>query len=173
VEKNQELLRHFFYSTRNFLHPIQGEVLVSLRNTLFYNRWNIQEQAKRSGFKLKRTEKFDSSLYAGYEPQRTHPASFRGEPPTTSNAFTHIFVLDKTLTPEIPLTQGRANHANKLAQSKASSKKSNSSNKISSSVLQCKVCQVTLKDQKKYNAHINSAKHARKIKAAKKNQSIK
>lgn len=51
VVKNQELLRNFFYSTRPFLHPTRGQVLVSLRNTLFYNRWKIQEQAKRSGFK--------------------------------------------------------------------------------------------------------------------------
>lgn len=51
VVKNQELLRNFFYSTRPFLHPTRGQVLVSLRNTLFYNRWKIQEQAKVSGFK--------------------------------------------------------------------------------------------------------------------------
>lgn len=54
VAKNQELLRYFFYSARPFLHPTQGQVLVALRNTLFYNRWKIQDQAKASGLQLKR-----------------------------------------------------------------------------------------------------------------------
>lgn len=54
VAKNQALLRFFFYSTRKFLHPTQGHVLVALRNTLFYNRWKIQEQARASGFRLKK-----------------------------------------------------------------------------------------------------------------------
>jgi 25S rRNA (uracil2634-N3)-methyltransferase len=54
VEKNQQLLRDFFYSTRAFLHPSHGQVLVALRDTPFYNRWKIEDQAKISGFKLKR-----------------------------------------------------------------------------------------------------------------------
>jgi 25S rRNA (uracil2634-N3)-methyltransferase len=54
VANNQKLLRDFFFSARKFLHPTRGQVLVSLRNTLFYNRWNIQEQAAASGFQLKR-----------------------------------------------------------------------------------------------------------------------
>lgn len=54
VVKNQTLLREFFYSSRSVLHPTQGQVLVALRNTLFYNRWEIEEQARQSGFKLKR-----------------------------------------------------------------------------------------------------------------------
>ena len=54
VAKNQTLLRTFFYSTREYVHPTRGQVLVSLRDTLFYNRWNVQEQAAASGFKLKR-----------------------------------------------------------------------------------------------------------------------
>ena len=54
MAKNQNLLREFFYSTRQYVHPTRGQVLVALRDTLFYNRWNIQEQAAVSGFKLKR-----------------------------------------------------------------------------------------------------------------------
>lgn len=54
VAKNQQLLRSFFYSTRKFLHPTQGQALVALRDTLFYNRWKIQDQATASGFRLKR-----------------------------------------------------------------------------------------------------------------------
>lgn len=54
VAKNQALLRDFFFATRPFLHATRGHVLVALRNTLFYNRWQIQDQARVSGFKLVR-----------------------------------------------------------------------------------------------------------------------
>lgn len=49
-----------------------------------------------------RVEPFDGSMYSGYEPQRTHPASFRGEPPSTTGAHYYIFAIDGTLTPEDP-----------------------------------------------------------------------
>lgn len=65
VAKNQTLLRFFFFSTRRFLHPTQGQVLVALRNTLFYNRWKIQEQAVASGFRLKKCGIFIRSC--GYD----------------------------------------------------------------------------------------------------------
>lgn len=54
VAKNQALLRGFFGSARPFLHATRGHVLVSLRNTLFYNRWQVQEQARGSGYRLVR-----------------------------------------------------------------------------------------------------------------------
>ncbi|KAI9915479.1 hypothetical protein PsorP6_007632 [Peronosclerospora sorghi] len=97
VTSNQKLLRDFFYSTRKYLHPTRGQVLVSLRNTLFYNRWKIQEQAKMSGFNLKRTELFDASIYSGYEPQRTYPALIRAEPPSTAGAKYFVFILAKSI----------------------------------------------------------------------------
>ena len=44
-----------------------------------------------------RTEPFDASIYSGYEPQRTHPASFRGEPPSTTGACYFVFALDTSI----------------------------------------------------------------------------
>lgn len=49
-----------------------------------------------------RKERFNPSDYSGYEAQRTHPASFRGEPPSTTGAHYYIFVLDSSLKPEDP-----------------------------------------------------------------------
>lgn len=67
VAKNQALLRGFFYSARPFLHAARGQVLVALRNTLFYNRWKVQEQARASGYKsirCVRSAQFDLLLAA-------------------------------------------------------------------------------------------------------------
>ncbi|RHY82437.1 hypothetical protein DYB35_000186 [Aphanomyces astaci] len=108
VEKNQDLLWRFFQSARKYLDNSKGEVHVALRNTLFYNRWDVTAQATKAGLKLKRTDRFNLSLYPGYEAQRTHPASFRGEPPSTDGARTYVFskdlqfvdpVVDATPTP--------------------------------------------------------------------------
>ncbi|KAF1326696.1 hypothetical protein FI667_g8262, partial [Globisporangium splendens] len=205
VAKNQHLLCHFFYSTRPFLHPTRGQVLVALRNTLFYNRWKIQEQAQRSGFKMKKVEPFDSSIYSGYEPQRTHPASFRGEPPSTTGAHYYIFALDPTLQPDDPRVADAQNdaahakakpptaqvvpkHAAKKVQLATSaffivvaiselsqqhclaclSQVKQDKSETTAASLECKVCATKFRDLKKYNAHINSAKHARRAKAQKK-----
>ena len=58
VTNNQKMLRNFFFSARNYLDPIYGQVFVSLRNTPFYKRWKIQDQAAASGFQLKRCVKY-------------------------------------------------------------------------------------------------------------------
>ncbi|TYZ69103.1 hypothetical protein PybrP1_009911 [[Pythium] brassicae (nom. inval.)] len=177
VAKNQALLRGFFCSARPFLHAARGQVLVSLRNTLFYNRWRILEQARASDYKLVRTEPFDGSIYSGYEPQRTHPASFRGEPPSTTGAHYHIFAVDSAQTPKDPraastapqLTASRGDattHERPPANKPKSAQRAPTT--ASPSALECKVCATRFKDLKKYNAHINSAKHARKVKAQKK-----
>ncbi|RLN44716.1 hypothetical protein BBO99_00003241 [Phytophthora kernoviae] len=156
VVNNQKLLREFFYSTRKFLHPTRGQVLVSLRNTLFYNRWQIQEQAAASGLKLKRTEPFDANIYSGYEPQRTHPASFRGEPPSTTGAHYFIFALDKSIKAVDPRQKSAQGPVKKKAANAPLTK------------MDCKACGLTFRDVKKYNGHMNSAKHAKKVKAMKK-----
>ncbi|GLD93640.1 hypothetical protein PINS_up002245 [Pythium insidiosum] len=164
VENNQRLLREFFFSTRQFIHPTQGQVLVALRNTLFYNRWDIEAQAKASGFKLKRIEKFDASLYSGYQPQRTHPAAFRGEPPSTSNARYFIFSKDASASPEDPRSQKPLSTATseKPTHPKFSGDKRGST--AAPSTWTCETCKLTFRDAKKYNGHMNSAKHARKVK---------
>ncbi|RHY54426.1 hypothetical protein DYB30_009667 [Aphanomyces astaci] len=94
VEKNQDLLWRFFQSARKYLDNSKGEVHVALRNTLFYNRWDVTAQATKAGLKLKRYK------------------------------------------------------------AKAESWK-------------CVPCKATFNLQTKYNAHINSAKHAKTVKALK------
>ncbi|KAG1686994.1 hypothetical protein DVH05_005734 [Phytophthora capsici] len=165
VANNQKLLRDFFYSTRQYLHPSRGQVLVSLRNTLFYNRWRIQEQAVASGFKLKRTEVFDASIYSGYEPQRTHPASFRGDPPSTTGAHYFIFTPDQSLQVADPRKKVSMESTSDSTRVKKAEKK-----KVVAPQQQtaCKPCGLTFRDVKKYNGHMNSAKHAKKVKALKK-----
>ncbi|RLN87904.1 hypothetical protein BBJ28_00016225 [Nothophytophthora sp. Chile5] len=174
VVKNQTLLREFFFSTRKFLHPTRGQVLVSLRNTLFYNRWKIQEQAAASGFKLKRTEPFDASIYSGYEPQRTHPATFRGEPPSTTGAHYFIFAADKSLQPTDPrqrvpqaVTQEEKATQNSRGKEAETPKKAVEASALATKMA-CQTCGLTFRDVKKYNGHMNSAKHAKKVKAMKK-----
>lgn len=122
-----------------------------------------------------RTEPFDSSIYSGYEPQRTHPASFRGDPPSTTGAHYYIFAKDSALTPEDPRSSSaaadasEANDGDAKPQRKQAWKKPTAADKSAAAAsLECKVCATAFKDLKKYNAHINSAKHARKVKAQKK-----
>ncbi|KAK1928611.1 25S rRNA (uridine-N(3))-methyltransferase [Phytophthora citrophthora] len=169
VANNQKLLRDFFYSTRQYLHPSRGQVLVSLRNTLFYNRWKIQEQAAASGFKLKRTEVFDASIYSGYEPQRTHPASFRGDPPSTTGAHYFIFTLDQSLQVTDPRKKvSKESKASDSTRGNAVKKAEKKKVAAPQQQLACKPCGLTFRDVKKYNGHMNSAKHAKKVKALKK-----
>lgn len=166
VVNNQKLLRNFFYSTRNFLHPSRGHVLVSLRNTVFYRRWKIQEQAAASGFQLRRTEVFDASIYSGYEPQRTHPASFRDEPPSTTGAYYYIFALDKSILPVGP--RQRALQINDFTDCSTKRKETAKVKGIPTlSKMVCQLCDLAFRDVKKYNGHLNSAKHAKKVKALK------
>ncbi|CAI5724906.1 unnamed protein product [Peronospora effusa] len=171
VANNQKLLRGFFNSTRQYLHPTRGQVLVSLRNTSFYNRWKIQEQAAVNGFQLKRTEVFDASIYAGYEPQRTHPASFRGEPPSTNGAHYFIFTLDKSIK-VIDSGQKSFQASENVEQARGSATKQQgvleTKTAAMSTKMTCQPCGLTFRDVKKYNGHINSAKHAKKVKALKK-----
>ncbi|KAL4151230.1 hypothetical protein PRNP1_008247 [Phytophthora ramorum] len=170
VANNQKLLREFFYSTRPYLHPTRGQVLVSLRNTLFYNRWKVHEQAAASGFKMKRTEPFDASIYSGYEPQRTHPASFRGEPPSTTGAHYFIFSLDQSLQVVDPRRQTPQRSDASDAPRGDLVKKGAAKKKAAAppTKMACQPCGLTFRDVKKYNGHMNSAKHAKKVKALKK-----
>lgn len=173
VTNNQKMLRNFFFSARNYLDPNCGQVLVSLRNTSFYKRWKIQDQAAASGFQLRRTEEFNAKIYSAYKPQRTHPAAFRGEPPSTIGALYFIFTLDKTI--------GAVDTRNWDFQKPILSISFDSSAKAMASAMAkkivapsmerysfCQLCGLNFSNIKKFNGHINSAKHAKKLKALKK-----
>ncbi|OQR93041.1 hypothetical protein ACHHYP_02988 [Achlya hypogyna] len=162
VEKNQNLLFRFFESARPFVNTPRGEVHVTLRNTLFYNRWDVEAQAERAGYSLKRRDPFDINLYPGYEAQRTHPASFRGEPPSTKGAKTHVFSVNTAWVKpieeadiEVPTSIAKAPRVDKKAKAKGQ-------------VWACEPCKMNFHVQTKFNAHINSSKHAKVVKALKK-----
>jgi len=53
VIKNQEMLRQFIGSSRNLL-TANGEIHIALRDTLFYQSWQIERLANSRGFELKR-----------------------------------------------------------------------------------------------------------------------
>ncbi|KAF0748047.1 hypothetical protein AaE_007493, partial [Aphanomyces astaci] len=163
VEKNQDLLWRFFQSARKYLDNSKGEVHVALRNTLFYNRWDVTAQATKAGLKLKRTDRFNLSLYPGYEAQRTHPASFRGEPPSTDGARTYVFSKDlQFVDPVVDATPTPPSVAKIPAKAKKSAPKA-----AKAESWKCVPCKATFNLQTKYNAHINSAKHAKTVKALK------
>ncbi|EQC34412.1 hypothetical protein SDRG_08182 [Saprolegnia diclina VS20] len=162
VQMNQDLLFRFFASARPFLKTPRGEIHVALRNTLFYNRWNIQAQAERAGYTLKRLDAFDINLYPGYEAQRTHPASFRGEPPSTKGARTHVFSVNEAWVPPVEVDDEAVPEV-VAAKPKVETKK-----KEKTQVWKCDPCKATFQLQTKYNAHINSSKHAKLVKALKK-----
>ncbi|OQS03651.1 hypothetical protein THRCLA_04031 [Thraustotheca clavata] len=160
IEKNQELLHQFFQSARPFLKTPKGEIHVSLRNTPFYNRWNIKDQAEKAGYTLKRLDPFDINLYPGYEAQRTHPASFRGEPPSTKGAKIHVFSIDPSwVKPQEEEVVAPVAKEKKPEKKLVKEKKQ---------VWKCEPCKITFGLQTKYNAHINSSKHSKVVKALKK-----
>ncbi|KDO25410.1 hypothetical protein SPRG_09352 [Saprolegnia parasitica CBS 223.65] len=164
VQMNQDLLFRFFVSARPFLKTPRGEIHVALRNTLFYNRWNIQAQAERAGYTLKRLDAFDIGLYPGYEAQRTHPASFRGEPPSTKGAWTHVFSVNEAWVPPVDVDDDVVPEV-VAAKPKVAAKVVK---KEKAQVWKCDPCKATFQLQTKYNAHINSSKHAKVVKALKK-----
>ncbi|GMF42063.1 unnamed protein product [Phytophthora fragariaefolia] len=72
----------------------------AVRGTVLLNRstpGNDQIWTYMAASDTYRTEPFNASIYSGYEPQRTHPASFRGEPPSTTGAHYFIFALDNSI----------------------------------------------------------------------------
>jgi 25S rRNA (uracil2634-N3)-methyltransferase len=144
---------------------------------------------------MRSVEAFDSDIYSGYQAQRTHPASFRGEPPSTTGARYFIFVKDPTIHPQDPRSSTRSSNAGDMGP-RASKKNTKVLTKVSETLktlcrlsvslfvswwqfhqgkakqaetaptanLNCKVCGIAFRDSKKFNGHMNSAKHARKVK---------
>jgi hypothetical protein len=89
VKNNQELLSNFFKSAQPLLKS-GGHIHVALRDTPFYQSWDIVQQATDTKVLIyEKRVPFDSSEYPGYVPQRTHPA-FR-EAAGVENSYTYIF----------------------------------------------------------------------------------
>ncbi|KAJ3123791.1 hypothetical protein HK098_001631 [Nowakowskiella sp. JEL0407] len=94
VRENQDLLVGFFKSARKVLDDETGQILVTLRNSEFYQKWNIVQLAENSGLKLHSKSPFQAKeLEAlGYAPQRTNPAIRSA--PSAESATVYAFVKD-------------------------------------------------------------------------------
>lgn len=76
-----------------------GQIHVALRNTPFYESWDIEKLAKEQGLRLLRKEPFLHSRYPGYQEQRTNPGVLRNLPPSTHGAINYIFVVSPNAPP--------------------------------------------------------------------------
>mmetsp|Transcript_6470 Transcript_6470/g.12174 ORF Transcript_6470/g.12174 Transcript_6470/m.12174 type:complete len:436 (+) Transcript_6470:5-1312(+) len=70
VHINQALLRDFFASAKNALEK-GGEVHVTLRDKPPYSNWKIEEQAAKSGFRVRETRMFNEKMFPGYHHRTT------------------------------------------------------------------------------------------------------
>ncbi|RKO92057.1 hypothetical protein BDK51DRAFT_45045 [Blyttiomyces helicus] len=102
VEENCTILRAFFREARALLDGAdkdpetkksgsRGKILVALRDTPFYESWNIESLASAAGLSLFDTLYFETEKLAalGYTPQRTNPAIRKA--PTMDNASVYVF----------------------------------------------------------------------------------
>lgn len=71
--KNQRVLKEFFIAVQSVLHKKKGEVHVTLRDTPFYESWDVTKLAKETGLDLVGKEKFKAKVFSdlGYKEVRT------------------------------------------------------------------------------------------------------
>eukprot|EP00658_Telonema_sp_P-2_P051622 TRINITY_DN39710_c0_g1_i1.p1 TRINITY_DN39710_c0_g1~~TRINITY_DN39710_c0_g1_i1.p1 ORF type:complete len:302 (+),score=57.29 TRINITY_DN39710_c0_g1_i1:147-1052(+) len=86
---NQGLLAGFFQAAAPFLSVGEGKAVVTLRDTSFYQSWDIRAQAKTAGLFLHDSFPFDAELFHTYAPVRTNPAA--REAPEAQNATVYLF----------------------------------------------------------------------------------
>ena len=161
VIKNQQMLTKFFHSAKPLLRDAQSQIIVSLRNTSFYQQWAIGDLAETCGYVRERpTGLFNLADYPGYQPQRTHPAT--REPPSTDGASMHRFTwpVENRMT---TTSRKRSTTTDDAARRDVDTRltKQHRAERRSHS---CGVCGIAFRDGKKYQRHVNSAKHARKVK---------
>lgn len=74
AKPNQELLLHFLHEAQQLLRNSNARVLIALRNSMFYNSWNLPLLVSRTNMRIESKQPFDPGAFLGYVPQRTHPA---------------------------------------------------------------------------------------------------
>ncbi|OQR99416.1 hypothetical protein THRCLA_06527 [Thraustotheca clavata] len=100
VHINRVLLLDFFGSARSKL-KFRGEVHISLKNKPPYSNWNVEDQAKASGFVLKERRPFRSKLFPGYNHRTTDPDAKKFE---ADQCTTYVFIVDRSRYP-VPTEQ--------------------------------------------------------------------
>lgn len=99
IERNREMLKGFFSVSKLLLRPGNGEVHIRLRDTPFYNSWNIEDIASPVGFFLRKKTPFESLqdfVELGYQEARTNPGVRAA--PTLDRALSYIFSLKNQST---------------------------------------------------------------------------
>ena len=92
VHLNRILLQDFFTSARDKLE-FSGEVHVTLKTKPPYSNWNLEEQARSSGFVLKERTAFRLRQFPGYYHRTTDPLAKVFEP---ESCKTFKFVVDRS-----------------------------------------------------------------------------
>ena len=98
IKPNQELLRGFLVAAKGCLHrhslkkKLKPEVHIALRDTPFYNSWQIDSIATEAGYTAIRKIPFDDSALLRYKNQRSAGTKMRAAP-STDNAYVHIYQL--------------------------------------------------------------------------------
>nr|GEX49515.1 hypothetical protein [Tanacetum cinerariifolium] len=76
--KHQELVSGFFSNASQMLTQ-GGEVHIAYKDSLPFNRWNIQELALCQGLRLQQKSKFDPKKFYGYAPKKGNGQHIDGE----------------------------------------------------------------------------------------------
>ncbi|RQM09828.1 hypothetical protein B5M09_004021 [Aphanomyces astaci] len=79
VHINRVLLLDFFESARPKL-AFKGEVHITLKTKPPYSNWNVEDQAKASGFVMKERRPFRIDIFPGYHHRTTDPTAKTFEP---------------------------------------------------------------------------------------------
>lgn len=99
VQANQEFLRLFFQWSVKLLSHFKSseessEICVTLRDSFFYNSWDIKAQAETfCNLKCIKEIAFLPKLFPGYKSQRSHPSATRTAPPTSDKSTTFVFKI--------------------------------------------------------------------------------
>lgn len=92
VEQSQTLIREFMKSAKSKLSEKKNsQILISLRDTKYYNSWKIVEIGKTQGLSLLRKELFSIEDFPGYQPVRTISDQTTRKAPDYASAYYSIF----------------------------------------------------------------------------------
>ncbi|KAF0697923.1 Aste57867_11420 [Aphanomyces stellatus] len=95
VHINRVLLLDFFESARSKL-KFKGEVHITLKTKPPYSNWNVEDQAKESGFVMKERRPFRIDAFPGYHHRTTDPQAKTFEP---DQCITYVFVVNRVKYP--------------------------------------------------------------------------
>lgn len=93
AKPNQELLQQFLHEAQELLRNSNARVLIALRNSKFYNSWNLPLLVSRANMRIESKQPFNPDVFLGYVPQRTHPAVRQA--PSAEEAL--IYVIENTI----------------------------------------------------------------------------